>query len=143
MCGFRKGYNAQHCLLVMLEKWRTSLDKKGCSGVLLTDLSKAFDCLSHDLLIAKLAAYGFDYNSIKLLYSYLTNRHQRVRLNSNYSTWSEIITGVPQGSILGPLLSNIYLSDLFLFTEDSDIANYADDNSPYACNADYISVITH
>ena len=142
MCGFRKGYSAQHCLLVMLEKWRTSLDKKGCSGVLLTDLSKAFDCLSHDLLIAKLAAYGFDYNSIKLLYSYLTNRHQRVRLNSNYSTWSEIITGVPQGSILGPLLFNIYLSDLFLFTQDSDIANYADDNSPYACNTDYISVIT-
>ena len=140
-CGFRKGYSAQHCLIVMLEKWRASRDKGGCCGVLLTDLSKAFDCLAHDLLIAKVEAYGFDHNSIKLLYSYLTNRRQRVRINSNYSTWSEIISGVPQGSILGPLLFNIYLSDLFLFTDNSDVANYADDNSPYACKADIHSVI--
>ena len=125
----------------MLEKWRASVDKGGCSGVILTYLSKAFDCLAHDLLIAKVEAYGFDHNSIKLLYSYLTNRRQRVRINSNYSTWSEIISGVPQGSILGPLLFNIYLSDLFLFTDNSDVANYADDNSPYACKADIHSVI--
>ena len=140
-CGFRKGYSAQHCLLVMLEKWKITLDKKGCCGVLLTDLSKAFDCLSHDLLIAKVDAYGFDYMSTKLIYSYLTNRQQRVRINSNYSTWSEIITGVPQGSILGPLIFNIYLIDLFLFTDDADIANYADDNSPYACHLDMDAVI--
>ena len=140
-CGFRKGYSAQHCLVVMLEKWRATRDKRGCSGVLLTDLSKAFDCLSHELLIAKIEAYGFDYMSVKLLHSYLTNRLQRVRINSNYSTWSEIINGVPQGSILGPLLFNIYLSDLFLFTKDADIANYADDNSPYACKLDMDSVI--
>ena len=141
-CGFRKGYSAQHCLVVMLEQWRASLDNKCCSGLLLTDLSKAFDCLSHDLLIAKIAAYGFDYNSTKLIHSYLTKRYQRVRINSEYSTWSEILFGVPQGSILGPLLFNIYLSDLFLFTKDSNIANYADDNSPYACKSDVDSVIT-
>ena len=140
-CGFRKGYSAQHCLLVMLEKWKITLDKKGCCGVLLTDLSKAFDCLSHDLLIAKVDAYGFEYMSTKLIYSYLINRHQRVRINSNYSTWSDIITGVPQGSILGPLIFNIYLIDLFLFTDDADIANYADDNSPYACDLDMDAVI--
>ena len=140
-CGFRKGYSAQHCLVVMLEKWRATLDNRGCSGVLLTDLSKAFDCLSHDLLLAKLEAYGFDCMSVKLLHSYLTDRHQRVRINSNYSTWSEIINGVPQGSILGPLLFNIYLSDLFLFNEDTDIANYADDNSLHACKSDMDSVI--
>ena len=66
--------------------------------------------------------------SVKLLHSYLTNRQQRVRINSNYSTWSEIINGVPKGSILVPLHFNIYLSDLFLFIKD--IGNYADDNSP-------------
>ena len=125
----------------MLEKWRATLDNRGCSGVLLTDLSKAFDCLSHDLLLAKLEAYGFDYMSVKLLHSYLTDKHQRVRINSNYNTWSEIIYGVLQGSILGPLMFNIYLSDLFLFNEDTDIANYADDNSPYACKSDMDSVI--
>ena len=112
--------------------------ESGSSGVLLTDL---FVCLAHDLTIPKFEAYGFDYKSIKLLYSYLTNRRQRIRINSNYSIWSEIICGVPQGSILGPLLFNVYLSDLFLFTEKSDIANYADDNFPYTCKADIHSVI--
>ena len=84
-CGFRKGFNAQHCLIGMIEKWKTSLNK--CSaGVLLTDLSKAFDCLAHDLLLAKLDAYGFDYISLKLIHIYLASRFQRVRVNSNYSS---------------------------------------------------------
>ena len=141
LCGFRKGHSAQHCLLVMLEKWRASLDNGGCSGVLLTDLSKAFDCLAHDLLIAKMEAYGFDYNATQLIHSYLTNRRQRVRMNTNYNTWGEIITGVPQGSILGPLVFNVYLSDYFLLVEESDVANYADDNSAYACKKDIHTVI--
>ena len=140
-CGFRKGVSAQHCLLLLVEKWKRSIDNKKSSGVLLTDLSKAFDCLSHDLLIAKLNAYGFDYKSLQLINSYLTNRYQRVRINSSYSTWSNIINGVPQGSILGPTLFNIYLSDLFLFTENSDIANYADDNSPYVVDTGIASVM--
>ena len=73
LCGFRKGMSAQNCLLFMVEKWRKSLDKTGKCGVLLTDLSKAFDCLVHDLLIAKLRAYGFDYLALKLILSYLTD----------------------------------------------------------------------
>ena len=133
--------SAQHCLLYMIEKWKKCLDNKGKSGVLLTDLSKAFDCLVHDLLIAKLNAYGFDYLSLKLIYNYLSDRLQRVRINSEYSDWFYIIFGVPQGSILGALLFNIYLCDLFLFLEDSDIANYADDNSPFACENDIPSVL--
>ena len=141
-CGFRKNMSAQNCILLMLEKWKKCLDKKGKAGILLTDLSKAFDCLEHELLLAKLNAYGFEYYAIKLIHSYLTGRFQRVRINSNYSSWSEILYGVPQGSILGPLLFNIYLSDLFLFCQDINIANYADDNSPYSCNNDIESVIS-
>ena len=90
-CGFRKGMSAQSCLLFMIEKWRAYLDKKGKAGVLLTDLSKAFDCLVHDLLIAKVNVYGFDYLSLKLIHNYLTGRLKRVRLNSHYSTWIEIL----------------------------------------------------
>ena len=98
LCGFRKGTNAQNGVLFVLEKWEKCLDEKGSAGILLTDLSKAFDCMMPDLLLAKLNAYGFDYKSIKLLHNYLTERFQRVRVNSNYSSWSKILFGVPQGS---------------------------------------------
>ena len=76
-CRFRKGVSAQHCLLVMTENWRKYLDKGGIIGAILADLSKAFDCILHDLLIAKLAAYGFDCQSLRIMESFLSNRHQR------------------------------------------------------------------
>ena len=101
-------------------------------AALLTDLSKAFDCIPHDLIIAKIAAYGFDTNALKLIHSYLSNRNQTVKINSVYSIWKDIFYGFPQGSILGPLLFNIHLRDLFHFLENTDIASYADDNALYS-----------
>ena len=128
--AFTKNMNSQNCLLFMVEKWRKSLDKNGACGILLTDLSKAFDCLNHQLLLAKLHAYGFDHLSLKVIQSYLSDRFQRVTVNASFSGWKKILTGVPQGSILGPELYNIYSNDLFYFLV-LDIVNYADDNSHF------------
>ena len=142
-CGFRRGYNAQHCLITLIEKWKRSFDNGGAFGALLTDLSKGFDCLPHELLVAKLDAYGFDKSSLKLIHSYLSNRKRRVKINDTYSSWSEILLGVPQGSILGPLLFNISICDMFYFLEGFDIANYADDPTPYCAGKSAESVINN
>ena len=125
-------------LVAKLEKWKKCIDRKGSSGASLTDLSKAFDSIAHDLLIAKL---GVDIYSLKIINSYLTNRYQRVKINSQSSIWSAISCGVPQGSVSGLLLFNIYLCVLFLFKMNSIIANYADDNTPYITAKDIEYVI--
>ena len=88
----------------------------------------------HDLLIAKLTAYGFDFDFLAFIQSYLSERQQRTKVNNAYSTYSDILYGVPQGSILGPLLFNIYISDMFYDIDICDIASYADDNTPYTCD---------
>ena len=107
---------------MMLGKWKNAVDKGKRFGELLTDLSKAFDCLSHELLIAKLHAYGFDLPALKLIQSYLSNRKQRTKINATYSSWEEILFGVPQGSILSPSLFNIFLCDLFWMVCEPDFA---------------------
>ena len=93
------------------------------------DLSKAFDYISHDLIIAKLAAYGSDDTALQLILSYLKNRKQCVRINNTYSNFENIITGVPQGLIVGPLLFDFSINDPFFFIECSSIHNFADDNT--------------
>ena len=112
-CGFRKGFNAQHCLVSMIEKYKESMNNGGAFGALMTGLSKAFDCLHHELLIAKLDAYGFIIKSVKLIQIYLSNRKQMVRVSNAYSSWREIFYRIPQRSILGLLVFNIFVCDSF------------------------------
>ena len=100
-------------------------------GILLTDLSKAFVSLSQELMAAKVSAYGVDISAVRFIYDYLTNRKQRTKINDYYSSWRDLIFGASQGLFLGPLSFNIYLCDLFMFTDDIDIASYADDTIPY------------
>ena len=131
--GYQKRYSSQHSLIALFEKWKKNLDKGGECGALFVDLSNAFDCLQHDLLLAKLNAYEFDYKSLKLISSFLSNRKYRTKINSSFSEWKHLLIGIPQRSVLGSLSFNIYMCDLFLFMSESNVANYADDKTLYAC----------
>ena len=141
LSGFRQGYSTQHALFRVVETWKKCLDTSGIAGTILMDLSKAYDCIPHDLLIAKLEAYGFKKNALKLVYSYLTNRTQRVKIGSTYSSPQHILIGVRQGSVLGPLLFNIFINDLFYMELESEICNFADDTTIYACDTDVEAVM--
>ena len=143
LIGFRKGHGTQNALLNMIENWKNQIDNNNKIGAIIMDLSKAFDTLNHELIIAKLYAYGFEENAVVFLHSYLSSRHQRTKINNSFSEWSCLLCGVPQGSILGPRLFNIYLNDMFLFiSEDSNLCNYADDNTLYVYNKDFQYVLS-
>ena len=140
-CGFQKGYSMQHCLLNLLQKWKNSVHKGISFGALLTDLSNKFDCHDHVLLTAKLKAYGFTLSTLRLIHKYFSNRKQRTKIYDNCSFWSAILFDIPQGSILGPLLFNIFLADLFFVIKDIDIGSYADESTPFIVENDIDSVI--
>ena len=134
LCGFRKAHSTQHALFTLFQYWQKKLDNGGFVGTIFMDLSKAYDCIPHELLIAKLKCCGIGNGSLRLLLDYLTNRKQRTKIGSSCSSWCDINTGVPQGSILGPLLFNIFINDLFFSITKSEVYNFADDNTLYTCN---------
>ena len=117
------------------------VDNGGAFSALLRDLSKAFDCILHDLFIAWLEPYGFQIDALRLVCDYLLNRNQRENLNQTFCPWWDIKYGVPQGSILGALLFNFHLYDLLYFLNDFDAASYTDDTTLYTVKENKDSVI--
>ena len=131
LSGFLKGHSCATALLKMIEDVRASLDNKDHCIAVAVDLSKAFDSISHSLLISKLKAYGFIESAASLIRSYLCGRLQHARVGNSYSDWKKIQHGFPQGSILRPLLFNLFINDLTHFITDAKLRLYADDTTLY------------
>ena len=143
LAAYRARYSCNNVLLHFVEYLKQALDKGDFAACILMDLSEAFDCLPHDLLIAKLNAYGMTISGCKLIHSYLSNRQQRVKIHDTYSSWGSLDIGVPQGSITGPLLFNIFINDLFMHLDpDIQLYNYADDNTLVYSNQDKAVLIS-
>ena len=131
LSGFLKGHSCLTALLKMTEDWRANLDNRKSVAVVAVDLSKAFDSVCHNLLIAKLKAYGFSIEALNLMKNYLLNRRQRVTITGIYSNWRTITTGLPQGKFLAPFLSNLFMNDLNYFVSNISLRLYADDTTEY------------
>ena len=115
LSAYRASYGMQHVLLRLIEEWKTNLDNNFVVDAVLMDLFTAFDCIPHNLLIAKFAAYGFEEKTFLHICSYWENRKQCVKINNINCNFQTIKSGVPQGSIVGPILFNILFSDFFFF----------------------------
>ena len=114
---------------VIVESWRNALDGDLLVGSVMVDLSKAFDIVDHDILLRKLSRYGVREGELRWFEDYLRERKQKVCIGDEFSAWSEIKKGVPQGSILGPLLFTLYVNDLPQMVKRGEVRQYTDDTT--------------
>ena len=119
-----------------MKNWQKCLDRSGVAGTVPTDLSKAYDCLPHDLLLANLSC-SFDESEITLIANYLSNIYQSAKIGSTFSSYLEILRGVPQGSILGPILLKLFVNDSMFFIQETKVCNFADDTTIYSCSQNF------
>ena len=127
MSAYRKNFSCQTSLICIVEELRIARDNGAIASIVGIDLSKAFDCLPHRLLLAKLKAYGLSEDSVLLVESYLSNRFQRVKIGDTFSVWLRVVKGIPQGSVLEPLFFNIFMNDTMFTSFHSYVSSYADD----------------
>ena len=129
LCGYRKIFK----MLALIENWKKVPDNKDVEGAVLMDLSKPFDMINHDL---------FQQWQPYVLYSYLNKTWHKTKINQKFSSWKELSQGVPQGSVFGSLLSNIYLNNFFFLFEFTDLWNFVDNTTFYACDME-LNALTH
>ena len=128
--AYRKSFSTNLVLILLIENWKKPLEMKKFVGTVSMDLSKAFDSISHDFLIGKMYAYRFSINTVvTFFYSCLKGWIQYVRINNTHNVFQILSPGVPLGLILGPLLFNIFINDLYLWTTKTKLLNFADDNT--------------
>ena len=137
--GFRPQHSAQDVLVYVTDCWRKAIDESKFTAAAFLDVSKAFDSVNHDILLSKLACYGVMDNSLMWFASYLSGHRQRVTLRGSFSDWGMIRAGVPQGSILGPLLFSIYMNDLPSVVRGCQLNMYADDTELHCSSGDLFS----
>ena len=136
IAAYRKTYSSSHVLIRLIENWKKHLDNKKIVGTVLMDLSKIFDCFPHDLHIAKLHAYGFNKKVLTFLYSYLKRRKQSIKINDTENFFQILLSGVPQGSILRSVLFNLFISNLFFFIKEAELAHFTGDSTTYVGSKD-------
>jgi len=141
--GFRKKFSCELALTCMLDNWRDNLDRNNDIVAVFLDLSKAFDTVDHKLLLSKLPFYNFDSNLILLIDNYLSNRNIKVNINGTLSSSQPLLMGVPQGSVLGPLLFILFINDICFLDLHSKLCLYADDSTISSSGKTIASIITN
>ena len=136
-----QAFSTQTASLLLIQRWEIMLDNKGYAGAVLMDLSKAFNTINYGILAAKLHTNGFSKEALKLLLSYLKHKKQRVMVNTIFSCWADLICGVSQCSVLGPVLFYIFLDKLFFLLNDTQVSNFPDDTTPFVCGQNLAEVV--